>query len=479
MTLQGTNTRPTMTFKKLLFLSFLTTFITFTVSTHALAASDKKAEDAVAPTSADATKGEALFKANCASCHKLDSKLVGPALTGVEGRWDNAGDYKGKSGAEWLHQWIKNNPSVTDAGYPYAVKLKADYNNSAMTPFPNLKTEDVDNILAYIANPPAPKVGVVPPGGPTGGGNGGENPFTTYFLYILIVILALIAAILYRVSSTLERVVAEKDGIQLPDPIPFYKNRKLWGAAVLVLLIFVANATVNGAINLGRQQGYMPVQPIKFSHKLHAGINKINCNYCHQGAAKGKQSTIPAVNVCMNCHKGITQAVVNGVHGRKEITKIYASIGFNPNTGQYIKDYDKMPREQAEGIFREWLKGDTSGVSEADVNAVLAQIQQPIEWVRIHNLPDHVYFNHSQHVTVGGLACQTCHGPVETMDVMYQFSPLSMGWCLSCHRNQTVNFTGNDYYKVFSKYQQDVKEGKLTKVTVEKVGGTECQKCHY
>ena len=181
----------------------------------------------------------------------------------------------------------------------------------------------------------------------------------------------------------------------------------------------------------------------------------------------------------MNCHKGITEAVVNGVNGRKEITKIFASIGFNPNTGQYIKDYDKMPHDQAEGIFREWLKGDTSGVSEKQIQAVLAQVQKPIEWIRIHNLPAHVYFNHSQHFVVGGIACQTCHGPVETMDVMTQYSPLSMGWCLSCHRNQTVNFTGNNYYKTYARLQDDVKSGKIDKVTVEKVGGTECQKCHY
>ena len=185
----------------------------------------------------------------------------------------------------------------------------------------------------------------------------------------------------------------------------------------------------------------------------------------------------------MNCHKGIKEGVVNGVNGRKEITKIYAAIGFNPNTGDYIKDYDKMPKAQAEGIFREWMKGDTSGVTSNQEQAVFAQIQKPLEWVRIHNLPDHVYFNHAQHVVVGGVACETCHGPVQTMDVLAQYSPLSMGWCLSCHRNQVVNFTGNDYYKVFTKYQEEVKkdaeDGKTTKVTVEKVGGTECQKCHY
>lgn len=140
----------------------------------------------------------------------------------------------------------------------------------------------------------------------------------------------------------------------------------------------------NGAVNLGRQQGYAPEQPIKFSHELHAGQLKIDCQFCHSGARKGKHANIPAVNVCMSCHKYVQEGPK---YGTKEIDKIYAAAGWDPEEQAYTSP------------------------------------QQPIKWVRIHNLPDHVYFNHAQHVAVGGVDCQTCHGPVETMEVLAQFAP--------------------------------------------------------
>jgi hypothetical protein len=182
----------------------------------------------------------------------------------------------------------------------------------------------------------------------------------------------------------------------------------------------------------------------------------------------------------MNCHKGIQEGAINGKYGRKEIAKIYASIGFDPNTLSYLKDYHKMPEEDSKKLYTEWLMGDPNKkFTSADIEEVLAFIDKPIEWVRIHNLPDHVYFNHSQHVVAGNIECQTCHGPVEKMVEMYQFSPLSMGWCINCHRTTEVNFAKNDFYKDYHQVHEDIKNGTIDKVTVETIGGTECQKCHY
>jgi hypothetical protein len=107
------------------------------------------------------------------------------------------------------------------------------------------------------------------------------------------------------------------------------------------------------------------------------------------------------------------------------------------------------------------------------------KVQGPIEWVRVHNLPDHAYFNHAQHVTVGKVECQTCHGEVEKMEVLAQASPLSMGWCINCHRQTEVKFTDNPYYANYVQYHEEMAAGKRSKVTVADIGGLECQKCHY
>jgi hypothetical protein len=160
---------------------------------------------------------------------------------------------------------------------------------------------------------------------------------------------------------------------------------------------------------------------------LHAGEYGIECEYCHSGATKSKNAWIPSANVCMNCHKLINEGPK---YGTEEIQKIYDAIGFDPATKQYIEGYE----------------------------------QKPIEWVRIHNLPDHAYFNHAQHVVVGGLECQTCHGPIEEMEVVYQYSTLGMGWCINCHREEKVKTLGKEN-----------PEG----LTVEDMGGLDCARCHY
>jgi hypothetical protein len=216
---------------------------------------------------------------------------------------------------------------------------------------------------------------------------------------------------------------------------------------------------VNGAINEGRQQNYQPSQPIFYSHVVHAGINQINCLYCHASAEKSKHSMIPSTNVCMNCHKQINEytgekdhplkdAEGRSINGTEQIKLLYQYAGWDPVNKKYILDKD----------------GNIAA--------------KPVKWVKIHNLPDHVYFNHSQHVKVGQVQCQRCHGQIQEMDEVYQFAPLSMGWCINCHRQTEVKFD-NGYYSIFSKYQEEIKSGKRTKVTVEDIGGLECQKCHY
>ncbi|HXH18924.1 MAG TPA: c-type cytochrome [Chitinophagales bacterium] len=425
----------------------------------------------------DAAAGEKVFKANCASCHKPDKKMIGPAMKGSEQRWIEHGDFQGVSGREWLNRWVRNSQEVIKAGHPYANKLFSEYNKSVMTAFTTLTDADIANVLAYVETYTPPAAPAAQPGvsaQPT------ESPFTSLFLYALIALLLFIVFILSRLTANLNKMALQKQGLPVPETVPIHKNKKIWVTLILVLFIYIGYSAVLGAIDLGRQQGYMPDQPIKYSHALHAGINKINCRYCHGGALRGKQAGIPSPNICMNCHKGIQEGAVNGKYGRKEITKIYASIGFDPNTLTYIKDYHKMDAEEAKKLYTEWLRGDEKHTyTQKDIDEVLAFIGKPIEWVRVHNLPDHVYFNHSQHVVAGNIECQTCHGPVETMEEMYQFAPLSMGWCINCHRTTEVNFAKNNFYDDYRQLHEDLKNGKIDKVTVDKIGGIECQRCHY
>jgi cytochrome c2 len=394
-----------------------------------------------------AADGAALFKANCASCHKIDKDFTGPALKGWKDR---------VPAGEWIYKWVGNPGAQTD---PYATALKAKWKPTIMNAFSNLKKDEIDGILKYVDDW-VPETTPPPPGG---------EPATDNSLLfgILTLVLALIAFILLQVNSNLSKLSDEKEGVLRPEPVPAYKNKTYLMAGTLLLFAVGGYYTINGAIGMGRMQHYQPVQPIFYSHQVHAGTNQISCLYCHGSAQDSKQASIPSVNTCMNCHKSINKyegpdKLVRedgtAVDGTAEIQKLYEYAGWNPTTKTYNADKD---------------------------NNGIADGAKPIEWVKIHNLPDHVYFNHSQHVKVGKQQCQTCHGNIQQMPEVYQFSTLSMGWCINCHRESKVDFydkenkTGNKYYSIYEKFHKDLKSGKMDSVTVEKIGGTECQKCHY
>ncbi len=444
----------------------------------------------MAQPSADA--GKTLFRNYCATCHAKDMKTVstGPALGGSEERW---ADYP----REDLYGWIRNSQAMIGAGHPRAVELWNEWKPTVMTPWPNLTDEDIESILVYINQ----EYTKVPESAVASSGGGGEVAEADYsWLYwILLAALGALALILMNYISGLNKLIAAKENTDYVEK-PILKrifSKPVVSLIILAAVIFGGYTTVTNAISLGRQQGYEPDQPINFSHAIHAGENGIDCQYCHDGARRSKHAVIPATNTCMNCHS----AIKNGSNfGTAELTKIYASVGYNPEKSQYIENYDKLSTEEIEAIYRKWITDqyladndltalDKKGTKEVNsqwegivsslTNEQKKQIQGPIEWVRIHNLPDHVYFNHAQHVTAGGVECQTCHGKVEEMDVVAQHAPLSMGWCINCHRQTEVDFKGNEYYANYELYHEQLATGEKEKITVEDIGGLECQKCHY
>lgn len=431
-------------------------------------------------------EGSSLFKANCASCHNKNMKddLTGPALGGVEERW---ADYP----QEDLYAWIRNSQKMIGEGHPRAVQLFNDWNKSVMNSFTQFSDEQIANVLAYIDY----QYNFVPEGdGPKGPVVAEEEDNSSLFLIITIGLIGLIL-VLMRVASKLNVMVKVEDGEELePERTLFdvLTSKSMIATFVLVAVVAGGSMMADKAINLGRQQGYMPDQPIKFSHATHAGLNKVDCNYCHDGARRSKHSVIPAANTCMNCHKAIKKG---STYGTAELTKIFASIGFDPKSGTYLEDYENMDVKEIEKIFKTWIESQSD---ETDAEKLEAQVEGewdaivssltndrkddfrgPIEWIRIHNLPDHVYFNHAQHVKVGQVECESCHGKVEEMEVVEQYSPLSMGWCINCHRKTEVKFEGNEYYKSYENYHNQLSAGDREKVTVEEIGGLECQKCHY
>ncbi|EAY29036.1 cytochrome c3 family protein [Microscilla marina] len=383
----------------------------------------------------DVEAGKTLFDNNCQQCHSPGADvIVGPGLKGIMDR----------RSMEWLIPWVKNSAKVIASGDPYAVKLYNKYNKTAMQSF-NLSDEEIKNIFAYVQayKPGGNKDEQTTPGQTTANAGGGQSNYFNLVLGVLVFVLILILAVLFLIISVLRRYLNqqenegkldEEDKEILHEKFNIGKVLRhpalLGGVAAIFLLVF-AQAGLDTLLSVGVQQGYAPTQPIPFSHKLHAGQYEIGCEYCHTGVRKGKNAGIPSANICMNCHNAVKQ-------GSPSMQKIYAAIENN----------------------------------------------KPIEWVRVHNLQDFAYFNHSQHTVVGGIECETCHGEIKEMEVVQQQSPLTMGWCIDCHRKTVVEGAKdkgdgkakNAYYdRLLEIHQKDSKKP----ITVENIGGLECGKCHY
>jgi cytochrome c2 len=420
-----------------------------------------------------AQDGQAIFRAKCASCHIMGTDGTGPNLQGVIGRW--GGDMKA------LQTWVHNWKDAVAQGVPRATEV-ISFNSSDMQIFgPSITDADIDAVLQWadkwVKPDPTTK------DGPKESGGGGQNAI---IFGIISLILAIIALILLQVNSNLKKLSDDAEGIQRPEPVPFYRNKVYIAMVSVVFFIAAGIFFANAGIGLQRQDDYQPKQPIYYSHKVHAGINQISCLYCHGNAWESKTAAIPSVNVCMNCHKTVTEYSkgpqlfdANGekIDGTAEIQKLYQYAGFDPK----------------------------------NANAWDPSKAKPIHWTKIHNLPDHVFFSHAQHVRAGNVQCQTCHGEITEMDEVHQFAPLSMGWCVNCHRQTKVDFNydstkGNQFYSIYESFHDRLKTEELAavtnnktltpearkfkidsimalktmdSVTVKDIGGLECQKCHY
>ena len=377
------------------------------------------------------SSGESLFKGNCTVCHAINEVVIGPALRDVHERQSE----------EWIYAFIKNSQKVIKSGDEYAVKLYEQYNKTLMTSF-DFSNEELNAIVTYIKSESAKEVQVVVADVAEQNLVSTESSFSSSNFYLSlglnIFLLLVIIFVLFRFTNLSKKYILLKDnqskgkildeddmevvdsGFKLKK---FIKSNKVVGISSFLFIAIFVKSCIDGLYTVGIQQNYMPTQPIAFSHKIHAGQYEIDCNYCHTGVNISKSANIPSVNICMNCH-----GVINT--DKPEIQKILTA-------------YEE---------------------------------KRPIEWVRVHNLPDLSYFNHSQHVAVGGLECSTCHGPIEEMEVVYQYAELTMGWCINCHRETDVNAKGNKYYDNLVELHKSSSKKPLK---VEDIGGLECSKCHY
>ena len=393
---------------------------------------------------AHAQDGKNLFQTNCAQCHNPIKVITGPALKGVTSRVTDS---------TLLHAWIHNNTKVLVSGNLYFNNLYNQYGRAPMNVFPNLSDAEIDAILRYVETYAEPLAKTN-----TSTNQSVPEEDHTVLYGIVTFILAVFVFGLYLVNNNLKKLADEKKGLIPPKPVPVYRNKRYIVFLSLILFFVFGWWLTDAGIHLGRQKNYQPQQPIFFSHRVHVGLNQISCLLCHGNAWESRHATVPSLNVCMNCHMAI-----NDYHGERlqradgtpvdpqgEIDKLYSYTGYDPQKGKYTR------------------------------------AGHPIEWIKIHNLPDLVYFNHSQHVRVGKVQCQTCHGPIQEMDEVKQFADLSMGWCVNCHRTTKVSFPdsangqpGNKFYSIYAHFSAKLRSGQMDSVTVEDIGGTECQKCHY
>ncbi len=371
----------------------------------------------------DASKGKELFNTNCTACHKLDTRLIGPPLGGIS-------DSREK---EWIYKFVRNSQEFIKEDAD--AKAVFEEYKIPMTSFTQFSDADIDNIIAYTNGD-----GVVAETSVA------ENDTKT------------VAETADSKSATgsYERFEANNSNwwwqplVLLLFVVLIYflaKKKQNFGAIFLTIIALFSTAyfLFNYLFQIGVDTGYKPVQPIEFSHRVHSGDNGIDCEYCHASAKHSKTSGIPTSNVCMNCHKSINEYTGEtfGGHDKAffdgEIAKVHAAAGWEPSQFAYTS------------------KG------------------KAVEWTRVHNLADFVYYNHSQHVNVANLECQTCHGPVEEMHRVEQFSPLTMDWCLSCHIDTQVDMDNNGYYAGTYEHMAKAHES----ATVADMGGRECGKCHY
>lgn len=382
---------------------------------------------AIPTDDASISAGAELFDGNCSSCHAVHEKVVGPALKNVYDRRDVA----------WLTKFIKYPQKVINSGDAYATALYDQYKPTVM-PNQDLSDQEILQVLAYVKNTTDnPPVADVPATSVEGGATAQAGTAVSSNLLLgiigaLMVLLVIVLVVLIVLAQVLSQYLKQQKGLSPEDEdyvaqkfnvMAVLKSQAFVGLASFVFLIIVGKAVIDGLFAIGVQQGYAPDQPINFSHKLHAGYYEIDCKYCHTGVEKSKNANIPSVNICMNCHNTIRT-------NSPEIQKIYKAI----------------------------------------------ENDEPIQWVRIHNLPDLSYFNHSQHVKVGGLECENCHGDIKEMEVVQQHSLLTMGWCIDCHRKTDVNAKGNAYYDELIEIHESRTKDPMK---VKDIGGLECAKCHY
>lgn len=427
----------------------------------------------------DPKKGQELFKANCTACHALDKKVVGPALGGVVEKVKKDGQ-----DVDWLHKWITNNEKLRASGDAYANKIYEENGKVAMQVFEGkLSDQDIDDILEYTTNPPKEEVAAEAPAGEVDANSTAaieaqkaQQLNSKIVIAALIAIAGLLVWLLLKIRQLVKLQqtpeLSELNSSRVVSYSALYEKYSYIGKALIGLLaLFAFYGIWNWLMWVGVYKGYAPEQPIYFSHKIHAGENKIDCQLCHSGAKYGKVSEIPSLNVCMNCHRSISEYKGKYIEPGKdrefytgEIKKIYQHVGWDEDKQAYT--------------------GKT----------------EPVEWTRIHNMPDFVYFNHSQHVVAGEQAiingfnakqkdaankidvvCKACHGKIDTMNVVQMANNFTMGWCIECHRTTEVDMN-NGYNKEYFKNLHDKLKkqyGEGSKITVDAIGGLECGKCHY